>query len=309
MTVPNKDDQQQTPEEQYDAAWVELDTPEGKDDKTGLPDDSEPKDGVKPDGTATSSDSGTLNKDDGKPEDSTEKRIKDLQSGFTKVTQENAELKRMVDEFKAGNATKQQVDDQQKKADSAKAAIDKGALDAVYREYPELKEVIDPLFSVVESLKAETASLKQSSEQNRARTEMKLVEESKRQALDHFENNIMPKVTTGEGGHPDFKEIIANEDYWEWAKGQRPGLRTAAMDSSDPEDIKWALAEYKKSRAMPEAKKVKEQEQQKKADKLNNSMALRGGSTAFSPKGDGSKDPNDYDDGWDEAGKLLDRKK
>lgn len=307
-----KTTEQPTPEQQYDDAWEELETtPEGEqttdeEGKTGLS-DTDPEE--KPErGYVSPEHSESLKKEEAKADDPTDKRIKDLQAGFTKVTQENAELKRMLEEFKAGNVTKQQVEEQQKKADDAKALIDESDLATLYREYPETKGVIGKLLDTVTSLSAETASLKQATEQNRAKSEAERQEEAKKQALNHFETQVLPKVTQGDGGHPDFKEIIANEDYWNWAKEQRPGLRTAAMDSSDPEDIKWALSEYKKSRAKPEAEKVKQQEQQQKQNKLNNAMSLRGGSTPF-PAKSGSKDPDDYDDGWEEAAKLLDRRK
>lgn len=81
-------------------------------------------------------------------------------------------------------------------------------------------------------------------------------EDTKRQNyLDYFEANVKPKILKV---HPDFDSIImitrsdgtreSNKEYFEWAEKQRPALRYAAIESSDPDDIIWAISEYKKSK-------------------------------------------------------------
>ncbi|KAF0218797.1 MAG: hypothetical protein FD174_2580 [Geobacteraceae bacterium] len=302
MTVEVKKELEGQPEgeEAYEAAWDEIEKAEGETnpDDTGFSDKKDPDaEGGNTDGKAAPAGSEPLKEDNGKSDDDpTEKRIKDLQAGFTRVTQENAELKRTLDEFKAGRATEKQVQEQQKKADDAKAAIDQTSLENAFNEYPELKSIINPLLDAVNGLKAETESLKKDKVKTAEQEEIN----RKKAALDYFEANVLPKVTGGEDGHPDFKEIIASEDYFKWAADQRPSLQTAALNSNDPDDIKWAMAEYKKSRAKPEAAKLKQQEEEKRNQRINNAMTLRGGSTPFPTKSkDG--DPNDYDAAWEEA--------
>lgn len=56
--------------------------------------------------------------------------------------------------------------------------------------------------------------------------------------------NVKPKVLEV---HPDFDEIVKNETYWQWIEKQRPALKFAGKDSGDPDDIIWAISEYKKS--------------------------------------------------------------
>lgn len=80
-------------------------------------------------------------------------------------------------------------------------------------------------------------------EEKEAREKKALLERRKK-AFEYFEANVKPKVVKV---HPDFDEIVRNPKYWEWARAQRPALRFAAEDSPDPEDIIWALGEFKKS--------------------------------------------------------------
>lgn len=297
-------------DEQYDAAWEELEEvkevvdsglsdtdPEGKEPN---PEDEEELQSEE--SKLASSNKETLQENTEHVADQTEKRIKDLQAGFTKISQENSELKKKLEAFEAGTATRKEVEDQQKKVDDAKAAINQEALSTVFKEYPELEAILNPLLQTVESLKSETEQFKASKAVDAQRAE----EDRKKEALNYFETKVKPLVVHGEDGHPDFEQIITTDDYWEWAEQQRPGLRTAALNSSDPEDIKMALSAYKKDRAMPEAKKLKQQQEEKRQEKLNNAMSLRGGSTQFPAKG--KADDNDYDAGWEDAGKLIAKK-
>lgn len=311
MTIENQDDkikgEELTAEEQYDAAWEEQEAAEKEAaDPSGLsdtdPDDEAKKAAEEEAARVAAAEAEVQKKATEAQDDPAEKRIKDLQSGFTRISQENVELKKKIEEFEAGTATRKEVEDQQKKVDAAKAAIDQGALSTVFKEYPELEAVLNPLLQTVDSLKSETEQFKAAKADDAQRAEV----EKKKEALNHFETKVKPAVMGGDDGHPDFEQIIANDDYWNWAEQQRPGLRTAALHSNDPDDIKMALAAYKKDRAMPEAKKLKEEEEKKKQTKLNNAMSLRGGSTPF--PGKGKPDDSDYDAGWEEAGKIIAKK-
>lgn len=75
----------------------------------------------------------------------------------------------------------------------------------------------------------------------------------KQEALEYFELQVKPEILKI---HPDFDNIIfkttedgtivLNEEYFQWAEKQKPALRDAAINSSKPEHIIWAISEYKK---------------------------------------------------------------
>jgi hypothetical protein len=285
-----------TRDEQLDAAWDKLDAEEAKDKQTdsgGLPeDDSGPDDDVKkPDTTSTPDDSATLNKETEKEESAESKSLKDTKAWATKVSQENAELKRLL----AEGATKKEISDQEKTIEQAKKEISTETLDAVYREYPELKEVLNPLLDTLKELKTETESNRRA----KAEDADQRAKREKQEALDNFESKIMPEVMKT---HTDFKEIIGDSAYFDWAEKQRPGLKTAALQSNDPEDITWAVSEYKKSLAGTEAGKLKQTDAEKRKQKLENQTTLRGGSSTLSA-GKAKADPGDYDAAWEQAEK------
>jgi hypothetical protein len=298
MTVGKKEEQEGTAQEQFDEAWDKLDAEDKQGEKAeanpGLSADPDPED-EKPadDATNLPGDSASLkNETEQQAESAEAKALKDTKAWATKLSQENAELKRLI----AEGATKKEVAEQEKAVEGAKANISDDTLSTVFREYPELKDVLTPLLDTVKSLQAETETFKKDKQLTAEEAEKK----AKQEALEHFENQIIPKVTEGPDGHPDFKEIIGNADFFEWAEKQRPGLQTAALRSNDPEDIKWALTQYKKDRAMPEAANLKRQEEEKRKQKLNNQMSLRGGSSALST-GKAKADPGDYDAAWEQA--------
>jgi hypothetical protein len=296
-----QDDQQNLSQDELrDQAWDEIEKEEAKsgngDDSKLSDDESDLEDGQQQDSAkVVSTDSEHLNNEsDKKQDDADAKALKDTKAWATKLAQENAELKRLIEQ----GGSQREVSEQRKAVDDAKKGISNETLDAVYREYPELKEVLSPLMDTIKTLQDATDSIKKDKESEAQRAEAR----RKQDALAEFETKVMPKVMEGPDGHPDFKEIIGNEDFFQWAEKQRPGLKTAALNSSDPEDIKWALTEYKKARAMPAAEDLKRQEQHKRDQKLNNSMTLRGGSSALG-NSTGKKDPNDYDAGWEDAEK------
>ncbi len=286
-----------TRDELLDQEWDKLDAEEKaagdkRDDTNGLPADADPEDDQnEPDTKATPDDSGTLKKDTEQQESAEAKALKDTKAWATKLAQENADLKRLV----AEGATKKEIADQEQNVEQQKKAISDETLSTVYREYPELQAVLNPLIDTLKGLQEETEATKRQQAESADQAEKR----KKQDALDHFETVIMPKVLDV---HSDFKEIIADSAYFEWAEKQRPGIRTAALQSNDPEDIKWAISEYKKSLAGNEAAKMKQTEEEKRKQKLNNQMTLRGGSSTLS-SGKAKADPNDYDSAWEQAEK------
>lgn len=290
-----------TDDELRDEAWDALDEAEGTTPAPdGLSDKTDPEDeGNNAPAKTTPTDSDLLKGEPEHTESPEAKALKDTKAWATKLSQENAELKKLI----AEGATKKEVAEQEKAVEQAKKGIDEETLNTVFTEYPELKPVLSTILETVKSVQQTTESITKDKEKAAEQAE----ERRKKEALDHFETKIMPEVMAGEDGHPDFKDIIGTSDYFEWAEQQRPGLRTAALMSNDPADIKFALSQYKRDRAKPEAAAMKRNEEQKKKEKIENLKTLRGGGSQLSQKS-GGKDPNDYDAAWDEAERAEARK-
>lgn len=300
---------------EYDAAWEEAGKQDQGKKKTDTVEETADKDktdeGLPPEEGALKTDDTDkqpVSKDHGDIA-STEKALNDTKSALTRVQQENADLKRLLEEQKKGKATQEQVDAQKKATEDATAKM-KEMAGAAAEDYPELKPLFDTFIETATKLTEEVTSLKKTAvESDETRKH--------REALNEFNARVKPKVLEE---HPDYDAIIGlnpdgtidrarYDEYVNWANGQRPSLRTAAVDSGDPEDIKWALREFKKFKGSPEAQKLKEKQEKDKKEKIENAQTLRGGSTSFPTRAGGKeKDPNDYDAGWEEAGSILERK-
>lgn len=294
-------------EKEYNAGWDEAESgkkAEAKEDE-GL-DDKKPKGEDQ-----TLNQSGPEQKADEKspeskgpaPEDASyEKALKDTKAWATKLAMENAELKKTIDAAKAGKASEQDVSDAKKAVEDAKGSLD-AVRKKVYEDYPDLEALIEPIVKQNNELGQKINSLESA--------KIKDAEEGKvKAAREHFEINVKPEINKV---HPDFEDIIfqtvdgkrgLNKEYFEWAEKQRPSLRVAALDSSDPQDIIFAVTEFKKFKGSDEAKELKQKEEKQKKDKLINAMSLRGGNASFAMKPE-KADSDDYDAGWNEAGKLL----
>lgn len=237
-----------------------------------------------------------------------EKAIKDSHTKITTLASEKAELEKKLEAFERGEATKQEVDAQKKavqKAQDRLASLD-SVKAAVYEDYPELKDLIDPLIDMNRELTTELSAFK--AERTKAAEARKLDE-----ARTHYETEIRPRVLAV---HSDHDAILfardgsgaktPNPDYFGWAEKQRPALRFAAMDSSDPEDIIWAMSEYKKHKASPAARELREHQEQERTNRLAAGQTLRGGSSPFPARSKAaSQNPDSTDGAWEEAGKLL----
>lgn len=229
--------------------------------------------------------------------ESLEKALNDTKGYAHRLESQNKELQQKLADFERGKATQQELDDAKKKRQDAKRELD-DARNAVYEDYPELKALIDPILQQNDELQETLEELKKS--KGGAKEEL---DADRQKAIEHFEKNIKPEVVKE---HADFDQVINDQSYWEWAKKQRPALRTAAMDSPDPQDICWAIGEYKKSKASDAVQAQKSREEQARDSRIRNSQALRGGSTSSIPSSRKSH-MDDYDAGWEEAGKLLEK--
>lgn len=243
------------------------------------------------------------NKPAASDEDPKEKSLRDTKAWATRLSQENAELKRTIDAFRKGEATKQDVKDAEKAVGDMRAKFDT-AKEKFYGDYPESKDVIDPMFEMLFALEKDISELKSSNAQN--------AEKKKHEsAYEYFNTHVRPEVIKV---HPDFDSImtkedagkkVSNDEYFEWAERQRPALRFAAMESNDPDDIIEAVTEFKKFKASPDAEAFRQKQKKKIKDKITNTQTLRGGSMPF-PAGSVKKgDPEDYNSGWNEADAIL----
>lgn len=285
-------------EKEYDQAWVDADSTNKDGDGTDNENHDDPQDGLPPkkdEGEAQKSeenqDTQKISKEHGDVE-SVEKALKDTKIYATKLAQEKAELERKLRAFEEGKATEKEVLDAKLKLQDAKDNLD-DIKARIYEDYPELKDLFDPLIDSNRALKKEITELKTKSV---AETE----KDQKEKALDHFNSKVKPAVLEK---HKDFDSIIKDDSYWQWADEQRPALKVAALHSSDPDDIVWAISEYKKYKFSDAAKDVKTRQDQEKKQRLINAQSLRGGGTPFT--GGNSSNPDDYDSAWNEAGNTL----
>jgi soluble cytochrome b562 len=216
------------------------------------------------------------------------KALRDTKAWATKLAQENAELKKLV-ESKGKDA---KDDSDVKKAqtavgDTRKILNDK--LNKIYEDYPELKEGLDPIVSLVDSLSGKMDNFQKATEEEKKRSELRT----------HFETNVEPEVLKV---HPDFGNIKISDDYFTWAEKQSPALQFAAMNSLDPRDLIYAVTEYKKFKGSDEAAKQRDAEEKKKKDIQENLSSIRGGGSNTQKGGKPTKlsevDKNDYDTAW-----------
>jgi hypothetical protein len=275
-------------QEAYDATWDALNKPDDPPvdtANTGIPPET-------PAAPAVSIDKGEEKSEKYGTVKSMEKALDDTKTYAHRLEAEKAELTKKLAELQQGGATKAEV------AEAAQAVKDaQDDLDAVkarvYEDYPELQALLDPLMERNKALESKVTSL----ETTKARD---AEADRKKTLIDNFNKNVKPEVLKV---HKDFDSIMQSEEYWRWAESQRPALRVAAMDSSDPTDINWAVSEYKKGMATSQVPGIREKESADRETRLKNSATLRGGSTSFPTSGQGDKNPEVY--AWDDAGELL----
>jgi hypothetical protein len=225
---------------------------------------------------------------------SMEKALDDTKRYAHKLEAEKAELARQLAEVQKGNATQADVDKATQAVKNAQSDLD--AIKArVYEDYPELQQLIDPILDRNRELETKVISLEDA--------QTKIIEDDRKKALlNNFNQNVKPKVIEV---HKDFDEIMQSERYWLWAERQRPALKTAALDSPDPDDIIWAVSEFKKSVAAQQIPGIRDKENNNRGTRLKNAQTLRGSSLSF-PQGTSKEvDPNDYDAGWEQAEETL----
>ena len=227
--------------------------------------------------------------------ESVEKALADTKKHATEVSMENAELRKKVKEFEEGKATEAEVAAAKASFDEAKGGLAeaKKKVEVLAEDFPELKDVLEPMLKLNASLVDEVADLKKGvgvEEAERAR------QKEYGEVKANFDANIAPVVAET---HPDFLKIFLDPDrtFFKWAEVQSPGIKKMAMESDNPQDITYALTEYKKAIASGDVKTAIETEAKNRNDKLNNAHALRGGSSG-GPPSQAPDDKDNYEAGW-----------
>lgn len=308
MDPKSKAEQEQQEEVEYDKAFADI--AEGKKPEAAKPEEKpgekepEPKpEGSQPDPEAAPEPEA---KPDGeeegeepenKPEPAKDqkgldKALKDTKAWATKVSQENAELKKKLAEFESGRATGKDVQDAKDALAASQGELGKVA-EKIYADYPELKDLLDPLLKMTTEVNSEIRDLKKISDEEKRRNELRA----------NFEKNVEPAVLKV---HPDFSAIKTDDNYFAWAEKQRPALRYAAMYSLDPQDIIEAVTAYKQFKLSPEAAKKKADDEKRKQAMKDNLSSVRGEGSETGSRTAGKKgDENDYDSAFEEAAKKL----
>ena len=320
MSEETKKDEQRVekpedPEAEYERAWQEVSGEEGKPDEK----ESE-KEAEKPEQAQTQEEAPQQQTEPG-TEQRTEERIagiekalKDTKAWATRLAQENAELKRTIEAYEKGQASRQDVEAQKKAVEDARKGYEQAqdSLESikkrVYEDYPELQDLLDPMFEMTQSMKSELEEIKREQQ-------LRQQEAERARALEEFELRVKPQVMKV---HPDFEEIIfqrgedgrmmLNDEYFQWAMQQRPSLRFAATESSDPQDIIWAISEFKKFKGTPEAEEFRHRQQAEKEKKRVAAAAVPPGSGPAMPiSAAGGPSEDDYDAAWAEATRKLEK--
>jgi len=224
---------------------------------------------------------------------SMEKALDDTKRYAHRLEAEKAELKKKLEELEKGQATQSDVDLAKQKVKDAQTDLD-AIRKQVYNDYPELEPLIDGIIMRSQELEQKLATV-----ERLARDQAKRSEREK--AVEHFNTHVKPEIVKV---HKDFDEIVQSVEYWDWAERQRPALKTAAMDSPDPQDIIWAITEFKKFVAGPDIQNLRDKDKQAKTERLVNAQAmLRGGGGA--PPMPKQQEDDSSENYWEWAGEML----
>lgn len=301
-------------EKEYEAAWDAPEpaapAPEGDSPPAGDP--SKPSDEAGNTGTppapapdpAAEPPKPVVDPHHGEP-GSVAKALQDTKSKLTRVEQDNAELRRKVAQFEAGRATAEEVaqareavgKSRQEFADAkARAQKIREEVSAVAEDYPEFQGPLGKMVDFMEEMAGEVdgfRAIRQASEAERARAS----------AITDFETNIKPKILPT---HPDFDQIVKDpkSGYFDWAEKQSPGIRYSAMESNDPNDIIWALTQFKKFRGSEQAEDLRSQQDEERRRRMEGAASMRGGAQGI-PRENRAGDAGDYNAAWDGADAIL----
>lgn len=302
MTTEKKDEAK-TPDEQYDEAWNEGE--EKKPDPKPEDEAEKEKEGEaipKPGDDMTQLPAAEKKEEQPqqvppsppKPLEGVEKALHDTKAYATRLADENAKLRKTLDGAKS-EAAIAAAKESQKKAETDL----RKSLDEAYKDYPELKDALDTITGQLKSVTEKLSAREQADEAaERSRTERDVIRTT-------FERDVKPEVVRI---HPDFDVIVKDPqgDFFKWAEKQSPAIKAAVFDSMIPSDINWAVGEYKKARSSGDIAAMRAKEEAKKENNINLAHGLKGGPSGI-PSSVKKDDKSSYDDGWEAAGKILEK--
>lgn len=210
------------------------------------------------------------------------KRVNDMQAWGTRLSQKNSELEREINALKHGSGTTERVADAARSAEKAHSELE-SLIEEFAQDYPEGKPVLQEMYASIRSLRDELAAIKsplaqQTEEAHRARLAAE------------FKATVQPEI---ERVHQDFESIVLvknpdgtferNDEYFAWAEEQRPTLRMAALESSHPKDIIWAINEYKSAKNFVSGQAARQQRELNNNTKVATATSMRGSGSPAMP--------------------------
>jgi hypothetical protein len=277
------DAQNINPEQEYDSAWLEADAPP-KEEEAPEPKDEEPEP-QKPAAESKPQPEETPKSDHHGSVESMEKALKDTKAHASRLEQERADLRKKVEELsRPRGITKEQI------AERIEAIKKKAPLE----DYPELSGFVEELGKELLSYAEVVEEVKQSEAETRRANEFRA----------KFEAEVKPEVLKV---HSDFDSVMHSDEYWQWAKAQEqifPALFHASHNSMAPQDIVWAITEFKRSRTKEDVQNIKAKDARARQTKLDNARTMKPGGGGTTPKSS-IPEADDYDSAWDWAGKQL----
>ncbi len=227
-----------------------------------------------------------------------DKALHDTKKWATELVEENKKLKQAIAEKES--AEKSAKVEAAEKAQKAAQEKLNGSLEEAYKEYPELKGVLDEMKSQLDATQKEINDIRT------ADAKKKEASEKLQADRDFFEQNIKPEIVKT---HKDFDAIVNSPDhqFFKWAEKQSPAIKFAVFNSNSPADMVMALDAFKKDKSSGYLKEKKETDTKLKDSKLESAQSLKGGVTIpenIEP-GTGPSSKDNYDAGWEAADKLL----
>lgn len=217
------------------------------------------------------------------------KALKDTKAWATQIAMDKAKLEKELADLKAGRSTDEKVKDAKDTLAETRKTL-AGKLESVYKDYPELKDVLDPLISMTDALSGKVQSFEKVTEEESKRSELR----------QKFETEIEPEIIKV---HPDFRKVAFSKEYMAWVEKQSPATQYAAMNSLDPDDIIGTITKFKKANAGGEAESQRQEEERKKKGLKENLASVRGGGSGSKTSGKPSRfediDPNDREGAWE----------
>jgi hypothetical protein len=294
-TDVKKDEQQETPEEEYDRLFeeeeVEQDKAEKQGDEKGISDEDSPQKTPEPtpepEPEPTVAELKAENERLAQQLANETKRRADNQTYAQEKAAEVKRLNAVIAEHDKGNATDAELSDALAKAKKA-----------VETDYPDMGDVLNPLMDYTAQLEAKVnGMIAETAAEKKSRLEAQAIAQKQAESQNYYRENVLPVVKEK---HPDFLEVIATEEFDTWIKLQSESTQHMYAQSTDPRDGIDLMNKFKTYQGSDEAKKALEEQQKINATKKAGLDSMRAGGGAPAFKGaDKDKKDESYDALWE----------